>query len=131
MNDCAILDIADRALTAVEEMGGDTSDLRRELAFARADRCVCCGGGVPNGAIIMWSGTVATIPDGFSLCDGSNGTPDLRNRFVIGAGGTYAVGATGGSSATTQVGDVEAGPQATVSTSALPPYYALCYIMKT
>ena len=89
------------------------------------------GSGVPNGAIIMWSGTVATIPDGFSLCDGSNGTPDLRNRFVIGAGGTYAVGATGGSSATTQVGDVEAGPQATVSTSALPPYYALCYIMKT
>ena len=43
MYDCAILDIADRALTAVEEMGGDTSDLRRELAFARADRCVCCG----------------------------------------------------------------------------------------
>ena len=80
------------------------------------------GSGVPNGAIIMWSGTVATIPDGFSLCDGSNGTPDLRNRFVIGAGG---------SSATAQVGDVEAGPQATVSTSALPPYYALCYIMKT
>ena len=45
--------------------------------------------------------------------------------------GTYAVGTTGGSSTTTQVGDVEAGPQATVSTSALPPYYALCYIMKT
>lgn len=41
--DCAVLDVADRALTAVEEMGGDTSDLRRELAFARADRCVCCG----------------------------------------------------------------------------------------
>ena len=40
---CAVLDVADHALTAVEEMGGDTSDLRRELAFARADRCVCCG----------------------------------------------------------------------------------------
>ena len=50
---------------------------------------------------------------------------------MIGAGSTYAVGATGGSSTTTKVGDVEAGPQATVSTSSLPPYYALCYIMKT
>ena len=52
MNDCAILDIADRALTAVEEMGGDTSDLRRELAFARADRCVCCGEIVPEGRMV-------------------------------------------------------------------------------
>lgn len=52
MNDCAILDIADRALTAVEEMGGDTSDLRRKLAFARADRCVCCGEIVPEGRMV-------------------------------------------------------------------------------
>lgn len=110
-----------------------TDNVARGLAAHALSVAVAGGGGsgVPNGAIIMWSGTVATIPDGFSLCDGSNGTPDLRNRFVIGAGDTYAVGATGGSSTTTQVGDVEAGPQATVSTSALPPYYALCYIMKT
>lgn len=86
---------------------------------------------VPTGAIMMWSGASSAIPTGWVLCDGTNSTPDLRNRFVIGAGSTYAVGATGGSSTTTQVGDVEAGPQATVSTSALPPYYALCYIMKT
>ena len=114
-----------------------TIDLLKNSSFeAKMDLIIAAlsgggGSGVPNGAIIMWSGTVATIPDGFSLCDGSNGTPDLRNRFVIGAGDTYAVGATGGSSATTSVGDVEAGPQTTVSTSALPPYYALCYIMKT
>ena len=87
--------------------------------------------GVPTGAIMMWSGASTAIPTGWVLCDGTNSTPDLRNRFVIGAGDTYAVGATGGSSTTTQVGDVEAGPQATVSISALPPYYALCYIMKT
>ena len=86
---------------------------------------------VPTGAIMMWSGAANAIPSGYILCDGSNGTPDLRNRFVIGAGSNYAVGATGGGSTTTSVGDVEAGPQATVSTSALPPYYALCYIMKT
>jgi microcystin-dependent protein len=35
--------------------------------------------------IIMWSGTIATIPSGWALCDGSSGTPDLRNRFIIGA----------------------------------------------
>ena len=37
------------------------------------------------GMIIMWSGTIATIPSGWLLCNGSNSTPDLRNRFIIGA----------------------------------------------
>jgi hypothetical protein len=37
------------------------------------------------GMIMMWSGTIATIPSGWLLCNGSSGTPDLRNRFVIGA----------------------------------------------
>lgn len=40
---------------------------------------------IPTGVIVMWSGTVATIPSGWLLCNGSNGTPDLRNRFIIGA----------------------------------------------
>lgn len=88
-------------------------------------------GGLPSGVIMMWSGAASAIPTGWVLCDGTNSTPDLRNRFVIGAGRTYAVGAIGGGSKTTYVGDVEAGPQAKVSTSALPPFYALCYIMKT
>lgn len=43
------------------------------------------GGFVPSGGIIMWSGTVATIPSGWFLCDGSNSTPDLRDKFIIGA----------------------------------------------
>lgn len=55
------------------------------------------GGIVPSGGIIMWSGSVASIPAGWFLCNGSNGTPDLRSRFIVGAGSTYAVGATGGS----------------------------------
>jgi hypothetical protein len=51
---------------------------------------------VPAGIILMWSGSVATIPSGWLLCNGSSGTPDLRDRFIVGAGSTYAVAATGG-----------------------------------
>jgi microcystin-dependent protein len=50
-----------------------------------------------TGMIILWSGSIASIPSGFALCDGTSGTPDLRDRFVVGAGSTYAVDATGGS----------------------------------
>jgi len=53
-------------------------------------------GGVPTGGIIMWSGSISNIPSGFTLCDGTNGTPDLTDRFVVGAGGSEAVGDTGG-----------------------------------
>ena len=149
-------------------------------------------GSFPAGGIIMWNGSVGSIPSGWVLCNGSNGTPDLRDRFVVGAGSTYAVGATGGSADATlvshshtysgttgSVGDHEHGLQklgsaqagsdnggAPVSSSTgygtsrnlsptesagghdhsfsgttsssgssatnanLPPYYALCYIMK-
>ena len=52
---------------------------------------------VPVGAIILWSGSIASIPSGYSLCDGSNGTPNLRDKFIVGAGTAYAVGALGGS----------------------------------
>ncbi|HBV97786.1 MAG TPA: hypothetical protein DEF36_12170 [Desulfotomaculum sp.] len=53
---------------------------------------------IPSGVILMWSGTEVSIPTGWALCNGQNGTPDLRNRFVVGAGtdGEYAVGDTGG-----------------------------------
>ena len=54
-----------------------------------------------SGMIMMWSGSIATIPTGWLLCNGSNSTPDLRDRMVIGAGSTYAVAATGGSASTT------------------------------
>lgn len=40
---------------------------------------------VPKGIIAMWKGTIATIPAGWALCNGGNGTPDLRDRFVVGA----------------------------------------------
>jgi len=54
------------------------------------------GGIVPVGGIIMWSGSVPTIPTGWALCNGSNSTPDLRDRFIVGAGGSYANAAVGG-----------------------------------
>jgi hypothetical protein len=50
-----------------------------------------------TGMIMLWSGSIATIPSGWLLCNGSSGTPDLRDRFIVGAGSTYAVAATGGS----------------------------------
>jgi len=54
------------------------------------------GGGVPKGAIIMWSGSLTNIPGGWALCDGSNGTPDLRDRFILGVAAGENPGATGG-----------------------------------
>lgn len=106
----------------------------------------------------MWSGAVVDIPNGWSLCDGSNGTPDLRNRFIIGAGSTHSPGATGGAITHNHDGDcddnydqldegyeVEAGSYydfysdytqghghslVIQAGGVLPPYYALCFIMK-
>jgi hypothetical protein len=146
---------------------------------------------IPAGGIFLWSGSIGSIPAGYVLCNGSNGTPDLRDRFVVGAGSTYAVNATGGTADavvvshthgatsvvtdpghthapgdsrnfTTSVaggGNFEGGSSpvavaqqiattasaftgvtvATTNANAgvsgtganLPPYYALCYIMKT
>ncbi len=71
----------------------------------RTDGSPNFSGPVPRGGIIMWSGTTGNIPAGWALCDGANGTPDLRERFVVGAGGDnttvsdgtgYTVNSTGG-----------------------------------
>lgn len=51
---------------------------------------------LPVGIICMWSGSIASIPSGWAICDGANGTPNLRNRFIVGAGASYAVGDVGG-----------------------------------
>jgi len=65
--------------------------------------------------ICLWAGAVIEIPAGWALCDGNNGTPDLRGRFVVGAGGSYNPDATAPTNVATDSG---------------VPYYALCYIMK-
>ena len=64
---------------------------------------ISSGDSFPTGGIILWSGAANAIPTGWVLCDGQNSTPDLRNRFVVGAGDAYAVDATGGSADATLV----------------------------
>jgi microcystin-dependent protein len=51
---------------------------------------------LPFNTIAIWSGSIASIPTGWQLCDGTNGTPDLRNKFLVGAGNSYLIGNTGG-----------------------------------
>ena len=68
-------------------------------------------GTIPVGGIIMWSGSASNIPDGWKLCNGSNNTPDLRNRFIVGAGDEYGVGHTGGQK------------QVTLTTNEMPRHY--------
>lgn len=64
------------------------------------------GLGVDTGLIILWYGSVASIPAGWHLCEGTEGTVNLTDRFVIGAGDTYAAGATGGSTTFTAAGSI-------------------------
>ena len=126
----------------------------------------------PAGIITLWSGSSASIPGGWMLCDGTAPAPDLRDRFVVGATSSYAVDATGGSTtsgahtlttaempahnhsyysrgftgqdgtgASNQFSDETVlyyggtgsagGGGAHSHAATLPPYYALCYIMKT
>ena len=105
----------------------------------------------------MWYGSTGSIPSGWSLCNGAtvNGyaTPNLQDKFVVGAGSGYAVNATGGAATdTVNISDSASvvfgangtgtasksgSSSATVSISdsdtvnTLPPYHALCYIMRT
>ena len=115
---------------------------------------------VPVGGIIMWSGATSTIPSNYHICDGTNGTPNLTNNFIVAAGDTYSVGATGGEATHTLTIDEmpshshnittgtagysssflpsvqQSGTYQTSSVGGsqphnnLPPYYALYFIMR-
>lgn len=107
------------------------------------------------GVITQWSGSLVSIPAGWALCDGNNGTPDLTDKFIVGAGDTYNPGNTGGATTHTHVfgdpihdhileldGDILSGAEITKrmtnnlasgttdAGSTLAPYYSLAYIMK-
>jgi hypothetical protein len=58
---------------------------------------------LPAGVICMWSGAISAVPAGWHLCDGTNGTPNLLDRFVVAAGASLGVGAFGGSTTSTAV----------------------------
>mgnify|MGYP001560792571 CR=1 FL=1 len=109
--------------------------------------------GVPQGAIIMWSGLIANIPGGYKLCDGTAGTPDLRNRFVRGAPPATDPGAFAGSDTHIHLGTIGVNTGVVVVSSAapltisaaldphvhgididnrpnIPAYFAIAFIMK-
>jgi hypothetical protein len=143
------------AVGAVKPGNGLSVDANGALTVAAS--------GVPAGVICMWSGSAASVPAGWTICDGTNGTPNLKDRFVLGAGGSYAVGATGGEvNHTLTTAEMPSHNHSAASVSSLggnwggtatqgrdvsymiptnyvggggahnnmPPYYALCYIMK-
>jgi len=87
---CSGAAVFSSTVTAPTPTTGDNSTKVATTAFVQ-------GAGLPSGCIVLWSGSVASIPSGWYLCNGANGTPDLRNRFIVGAGSTYSVGGTGGS----------------------------------
>lgn len=74
-------------------MDGVTMDM---VYAAIAEALAGAGGGVPSRVVMDWYGRIDQVPDGWALCDGTNGTPDLRGKFTLGAGLSYEVGATGG-----------------------------------
>lgn len=111
---------------------------------------------LPTGIILLWYGSIGSIPTGYVLCNGANGTPDLRNKFLVGAGDSYAVGANGGNvnhthpftgdghfhtigggvvigAGTFMTDETDSSPATgtTDAGSSLPPYHGLAYIMKT
>jgi len=110
---------------------------------------------VPAGTICLWHGSIDTIPANWALCDGTNGTPDLKGRFIVGAGSTYNPGESGGEihhrhnllcdahahgfywgyglaggDEVSWMTSYEVVTGVTEYKDNLPPYYALCYIMK-
>jgi hypothetical protein len=97
---------------ATVNSGAGTATISVTFGFLSGDVCVTASNGcgssgtycipvevsnVPAGVIAMWADPLATIPEGWAICDGSNGTPDLRGRYVKGSVSPVDVGTTGGS----------------------------------
>jgi len=135
-------------------VAGEQQDIQRKQLVS-VPYALNAGSGIPSGAIIMWSGNQENIPDGWALCDGTNGAPDLRDRFIIGAGKAYNKGDTGGSLTHVHQENYQSHTIAwnaqnneestndhdavrknllngsyTLESSSLPPFYSLCFIMK-
>lgn len=74
----------------------DSTELIDATDFPQRIASISTGSDFPSGGIIVWSGSADNIPDGWALCDGTNETPDLRGRFVLGNSESHAVGTKGG-----------------------------------
>ncbi|MCK9571207.1 phage tail protein [Candidatus Pacearchaeota archaeon] len=84
--------------------GTGTGLICEKLDGYTADQIIAAGS--PAGVICWWSGSEASIPSGWLLCNGLNGTPDLRDRFIVGAGSHYSKGDTGGADTVTTTGTI-------------------------
>ncbi len=102
----ALVDSAPTTLDTLNELATAISSSETTLQAYVNNR-------LPTGVIVMWSGSIASIPTGWVLCDGANGTPNLRDRFIVGAGNTYSVAATGGSANATLVSHYHTGNTST------------------
>jgi hypothetical protein len=104
-------------ITGAFKLDGTAGASGQILLSAGGSNTPTWGNAFVAGMIILWSGSSASIPSGWLLCDGSSSTPDLRNRFVVGATSTYAVGATGGSADAVVVSHTHTADNATLTGS--------------
>ena len=95
-------------LTITKPTVGGSEDTWGTTVNTALDDIVTAVNGIntfPSGGIVMWSGTIANIPTGWNLCDGTNGTPNLVDRFIVGStsdsGQTHDIGDTGGTNSLT------------------------------
>lgn len=98
-----VLSVEDSAVLKSTRVTGELNITGGKVSMA-ADTAFTIGGisaVIPKGVIVMWSGATSEIPAGWALCNGANGTPDLRDRFIVGAGGSYSVKDTGGANSVT------------------------------
>ena len=104
--------------TGVKE--GDFKVALNKLLLYLAEAIGPDGGNLfPKGFIGLWSGAINKIPAGWALCNGENGTPDLRDKFVVCAGENYEVGATGGATSAAVSGNTGA---TTLSVAQIPSH---------
>ena len=91
-------EVKNDSTTKYSDMQGKVDNMNSKVTAmnTKVDNAVANAISVPIGAIVIWSGSVNNIPTYWHLCDGTNGTIDLRDKFVLGAGNGYSVGATGG-----------------------------------
>lgn len=109
-----------------------STNIKFGIERAYTDALVAAQDHVPSGTIAPWYGERAYIPDGWQACNGTNGTPDLRNLFVRNCGSDVPLHSTGGSVTHTHSPgiDLALGKDINATASSLPPYHALWWMMK-